>query len=168
MPAGSIRATARDRLQDRADIIDTICLVTMRLDCGEIDRILDLFTDDAVMRYGQAFGDDKVELPAAEFMKFSQTFITGFDSTQHQVTNFDIALAGDSASCRSQVYARHAIGERIWTVAGTYSHELRRLPVGWRISMMGVRVLFNGGPREELLSEARTRVAQNSGARTQG
>jgi len=148
----------RPTLQDRIDIEDLICAVTMYADCNEYEQLLNLFAEDGVMKYGALFGAEHNSQPAATFIAHVRSFMPGFDSTQHQVTNFDIRVYGDSATSRSQVKASHRLGNRDWVVASIYHHEFVRRADGWRISSMGVQPLFEDGDRA-MVEEAARRVA---------
>lgn len=145
--------------EDRLDIIEAISLVTMYGDNREFEKILPLFTEDAVMDYSDVFGEENSHIPVATFFKDVESFIPGFDTTQHLITNFDIVLADDgTAMVRSQIRAHHRIGPRDWAISGMYRHELKKSQGRWLISKMGVRFLFEDGDRDEMMAAAKARV----------
>ena len=149
---------------DRMDIMETISLVTMYGDTREFEKIPPLFTEDAVMDYSEVFGEANSCIPATAFFDDVKSFIPGFDSTQHLITNFDIVPVADgTAKVRSQVRAHHRIGSRDWAISAMYRHELRKSHGRWKISEMGVRFLFEDGDRDELMEEARARVRARAG-----
>ena len=152
----------RPSLQDRIDIQDVICAMTMHVDHNEYDQALALFTDDGVMKYGDLFGSGFGSQPAADFLNYVQTYMPGFDATQHQITNFDIRVTEDAARVRSHVRASHWIDGRDWLVASVYHHALRRTQAGWRITEMGVRALYDSG--HDMVVEAAARVRERRNA----
>jgi hypothetical protein len=153
----SVRPSAEDRL----DIQDLICAVTMYADLGNYDRAKAQFAERATMHYASLFGEERRSVPAAEFLDYVQTYMPGFDATQHQVTNFEIKVQGDYAESRSQVRASHRIGSEDWVVASIYLHTFTRTPRGWRISAMGVRKIFEEGERS-LLERAAARLTDQA------
>jgi hypothetical protein len=64
----------------------------------------------------------------------------GFNATQHTITNHQVALNNQNASCLSCVSGMHYLsnpsGNNFWRVSGYYHHDLIRTQQGWKISGM--------------------------------
>lgn len=123
----------RPALQDRIDIEDTISSVMFFTDNREFDLVRQLFTEDAVMDYSRLIPGSDPTRSAKDFLDQGDVIMKGFDATQHLVTNFDVRVDGDTATCRSHFQANHWIETRMWTVWGSYIHQLVRADKGWRI-----------------------------------
>jgi hypothetical protein len=147
-------------LKDRIEVQDVICAMTGNVDAGDYAKVRRLFTPDAVMKYGTLFGDQYASRPASEFLDFVETYMPGFDHTQHQITNFEIAIDGDVAVSRSQVRSSHWIGERDWLVVSTYHHTLVRRDGGWKIQSAGADKLFESGADLVALAAERVKSRQ--------
>jgi ketosteroid isomerase-like protein len=122
---------------DTATDEDLITAVTIRycwaLDTREFDRLSHVFTPDAVGDYGSLgtfHGPD-------EIAGFVAKVLTPLDASQHLVSNHDVAVNGDTATCRCQLQAQHfreaAEGGATYLVGGYYVDDLVRTPAGWRI-----------------------------------
>lgn len=155
-PAPTVRAENTDSIRDRLEIQDVICGVTLCVDQNEYERVRSLFSKDAQMQYGTLFGSRYDSTPASEFLDFVESYMPGFDHTQHLVTNFEFVIEANEARVRSQVRASHWIDSRDWLVASTYHHLLVRESGGWKIREMRAEKLFESG--RDLVAEATERM----------
>jgi SnoaL-like protein len=135
----------RPCLQDRVDIQDTISSLTFFIDNREFARARELFTEDAVMDYSRLLEGSSATRSAKDFLDEGDVLLASFDASQHMITNFDIRVDGDTATCRSHFQASHWIGSRMWTVWGSYIEELVRVGKGWRIKYHQCKPFFQGG-----------------------
>lgn len=142
-------------ISDRLEIQDVISAVSLHSDMKEFDEIPQYYTADAVVEYPSIFGMESAIAPVLEHRARVMTFLPHFDVTNHQVTNFQIKINGDKATCRSQVRAVHRIGPDIERVGGTYHHELRRTAEGWRICYHRFDRDFIDGPNLIAAAQAR-------------
>jgi hypothetical protein len=148
----------RPSLQDRIDIADVISSVTFYGDCGEWSNHRELYCDDATLDYSRLFGDlglSKID----DFLQQVESFLPGFDATQHMVTNFDIRVDNDRGISRSHVHGIHWIDDRVWSLRGVYNHDLIRVGRGWKIQHQVFKPLFESGDRN-LIEEAAVRVSE--------
>lgn len=71
--------------------------------------------------------------------------LSGFDATQHVVTNFRVEVDGESAVCTSYVNALHFLADRgqdhVAHACGTYVHEFVLTAGGWRIRKATFRLI---------------------------
>jgi hypothetical protein len=65
----------------------------------------------------------------------------GYISTHHQTSNFQITVRGDTATMKSYVTAIHVLGQgtSIDFFTATYTDEIARTPLGWRIARRTIK-----------------------------
>ncbi len=139
-----IAAAPLQALADRIAIQDAICAVTIHSDLNNATEALAQFTDDAMIDYSSVMASTALT-PVKEHRERLATFLPGFDGRQHQVTNFQIDVTGDEATCISQSRAVHILSGEIWEAWGTYHHRLRRTPSGWKISYQRADLIHQTG-----------------------
>lgn len=144
MPADEMIARLR-AVEDRIAIQDVICAVTIHSDLNDPVAALACFTSDAVIDYSSVMGPSSANVPVAEHRARLATFLPGFDNRQHQVTNFQVTITGDEATCISQSRAVHFLGDEVWEAWGTYHHKLRRTAGGWKITYQRADLLHQTG-----------------------
>lgn len=152
-PADELRALA-----DRAAILDLVSRIAFGADLREWDAVRACFADTVRVDYRSLTGEAPAAVPADALVGgWARTF-SGFDVTQHLVTNHQVEVAGDAAVCRSHFLATHGIGPERWRLAGHYRHALARLPAGWRVTELTMTWTWEEGDRG-LLARANTRAA---------
>jgi 3-phenylpropionate/cinnamic acid dioxygenase small subunit len=71
------------------------------------------------------------------------------DETQHLISNHQINVQGDTATCRCYLQAQHvrkaAHGGPNFIIAGRYEDQLTRTSEGWRISFRRLVVMWTDG-----------------------
>ena len=132
-------------VEDRIAIQDVICAVTINSDLDNPVAALACFTSDAVIDYSSVMGPGSANVPVADHRAKLATFLPGFDKRQHQVTNFQVSVTGEEATCVSQSRAVHFLGGEVWEAWGTYHHRLRRTENGWKITYQRADLLHQTG-----------------------
>ena len=124
-----------EALAVRAALADQVTAYAMALDARDWTGFRALFEDEVEIDYS-SLGSIKAVMPAQAWVDRCKV-LGGFDATQHKVGNFVFEFAGDSAQVTAYVEAAHFIqseGSALQGfVQGTYRHQLRRGPDGWRI-----------------------------------
>lgn len=147
---------------DHAAIAQVIQRYFDALDEKRYERLDEVFTADAVLRYSI----DESTGPAAtvaQLMARMRPFNQGFRFTQHLGGLPGIEIEGDAASARTNLRALHVQQRRdgtrsTWTVFGVYRDRLVRTPHGWRIAERVFRALHVEGTLQPL-DEVETFVA---------
>lgn len=111
------------------------------VDTKIFDAMDEVFTEDATGDYTQALGPGVISPNRASLIaSLHQNLgpMSNCGPTHHNVGNFRISVAGDTARAKVHYYAEH-LGQRDYPGAqysmwGQYDDELIRLPEGWRIS----------------------------------
>jgi len=63
-----------------------------------------------------------------------ESFLPGFDRTQHQLSEFKVQLHGHEADVFYVGKADHFIGDEIWTTIGNYNTRLEKQKGKWLIT----------------------------------
>lgn len=148
-------------LLDRAAIIDTVNAMAFFADARDWARVRACFDAKVFVDYTSLAGGEPAEQDADALIAAWRATLPGFDATQHIVTNHQVTLAGDRATCLSHFRAQHSIDEgtaaRVWELDGDYDHGLVRTADGWRIARLVMTWTFERGDRA-LGAEAAARV----------
>ena len=136
-----------DQLQallDRQAIVDLTIAYGWVLDHGPRTDLDQVFTADAVAVYG---GEEFVGRDA--IVDKVEDALGHLTVSQHIVTNQQVEITGDTATCRCYLHAQHTKrgteGGDNWIVAGRYIDELRRTADGWRITHRTLTVDWTEG-----------------------
>ncbi|MGR3504117.1 nuclear transport factor 2 family protein [Pseudaestuariivita sp.] len=122
-------------LLDKADIAKVIHDYCYHFDQAEIEAVLALFTEDAVVDYGP-------DVPTMAGLNELRPMVTNgltsfFAATSHHISNIDIRFeTRDKARSTCYVYAWHRYQDgransELW---GQYAHGFERTSDGWKIS----------------------------------
>jgi 3-phenylpropionate/cinnamic acid dioxygenase small subunit len=122
----------------------------------------DVLCDEVDIDYSSYRPGSVGPMSAEAWVDRARNLIPGLEATQHTITNERVDLDGDRAVARSYIRAEHVLsvfdGDPVWTLVGTYRHELERHPDRWRIAGVTLTVRFTSGDRR-LMSLARERAA---------
>ena len=118
---------------DRTSIIDLTVAYCWALDERNWDALRRVFLEDATAELGAG-----TEQGVEAIIRRVSGVLTPLDASQHFVSNHQITIDGDRASCRCYLQAQHvrkaATGGRNYLIAGRYEDELVRTSAGWRIA----------------------------------
>lgn len=126
-------------ISDRLEIQDLLARYALAIDRRELDRLDDLFTDDAVVDYTE-FGGPRGDL--ATIKTFLADVLPRHVGHQHLVGSIVIDLDGDEAMVRSICHnpmllrdegASSGTAVRPYFCGLWYRDSLVRTPAGWRI-----------------------------------
>jgi hypothetical protein len=122
-------------MDDRQAIIDLTYTYAWSLDLREFDGLRSVFAPDATasLRGMECVGvDGIIERISSSILKL--------DATQHLVSNHQVVIDGDTATCRCQLQSQHAVrgtgpngGDGTFLIGGYYDDRLERRAEGWRI-----------------------------------
>ncbi len=123
------------------------------VDAKQFDAMDEVFAADATGDYTQALGPgvispDRASLIASMHCNLGTGSLCG--ATHHNVGNFRITLAGDTAQARVNYHAVHQGAGRLqgalYTMWGHYDDDLVRTPAGWRVAARRYFCAFSEGP----------------------
>lgn len=128
---------------ERQAIEDVLLDYCERVDAGDVDAVVALFTDDATIDYGYG---RRIQGHAALTEFFGERLIATYRATSHHLSNVRIAVDGDRATARSYAYAWHERHDgtqaHVW---GRYADVLVRSDSGWRIAERTIRAAGSAG-----------------------
>ncbi|KAI9019136.1 hypothetical protein DFJ74DRAFT_708337 [Hyaloraphidium curvatum] len=94
--------------------------------------------------------------------------ISQFNCTQHMITNVQVFLNGDEATCRATMRAEHWLdgtrGNSRYTMFGKYENGFKRTAHGWKISKLKLTVTREEG-NNDVWHEAIRRVQAGASAK---
>ncbi len=130
-------------LLDRQAIVDLTIAYTYALDTKSWDDLDRVFLADATADLTEPLGDR--EAIKARIRRA----LEHLDVSQHMVSNHEIRIDGDDATCRCYLQAQHvrqaAPGSPNFIVAGRYDDRLVRTADGWRIRHRILEIMWTDG-----------------------
>jgi 3-phenylpropionate/cinnamic acid dioxygenase small subunit len=144
-------------MNDRIDISDVLIRYMTALDTRDWDLLHTCFTEDAVLDFGTLARrrDGWTDILGAAGI------VTGYDRTQHMLSNIVITIDADEAQASSYFHAVHVIDGEALTIGGVYRDRLVRTPAGWRIAHRSLDPVWQSGD-SELATTAHARAGHSS------
>jgi len=130
---------AQQLVIDRFEIIDVFNRYARGVDTRNEEIYRSCFTDELLVN----MTGENVEYSAEAWMEQAFTALSGFEKTQHLITNHSINITGDTAAADAYLQAIHFNQDSKWWVWGSYSNKLARTPEGWRINSLTLTVDWN-------------------------
>ncbi|MDA4848437.1 nuclear transport factor 2 family protein [Hoeflea poritis] len=135
-------------LADQAEISRSITDIAAGADRHDWSRVRDAFDETVTTDYTSLWGGDPVTQPADELVAGWSGFLPGFDRTHHMVTNHTItSIDDDNATAEADFTATHRIDDKLWTLGGRYSYELKQTEDRWLVTSMTMTALWETGDR---------------------
>lgn len=136
-----------DQASDRAAIKQLTIDYCWALDTADWDALRQVFRPDVVADLG-AGGQNGVDEIIARVSKA----LAPLDDSQHMVTNHQITVDGDQATCRCYLQAqhiRHTDGDdQLYMVGARYEDACVRTAEGWRIAERKLVIMWTEGTRD--------------------
>lgn len=123
------------QLSDRFEIQDLLVEYCHIIDRQQIDRLDEIFTEDAFIDYTAMGG---IAGNREEIKRFLKQALPAFGATQHMISNQQVRLAGDTATGRIMCLNPMQLGQGaqaspVFFLGLWYVDEYVRTPAGWRI-----------------------------------
>ncbi|MEM7392659.1 MAG: nuclear transport factor 2 family protein, partial [Verrucomicrobiota bacterium] len=103
-------------------------------DADNFEALEKLYADEIEVDYTSLTGGEMEVKSAPALMTQWASVLPGFDRTKHELSNIEIALAGNKATATSDVEATHLVNGQRWTVWGHYLFKLEKDENLWRIT----------------------------------
>jgi hypothetical protein len=129
-------------LFDREQIRETVYRYPVAVDAHDWKLFRSIFTDEVDILLSVAARADRPHqtVNADKFTRAtSKIMTTSFQVTQHFLTDYQIAINDNEATCFCYVQARHLPptdrpGQQIWDIGGHYTFHLKRTGYGRKIA----------------------------------
>jgi 3-phenylpropionate/cinnamic acid dioxygenase small subunit len=148
---------------DKQDIIESILRYASGIDMRNWALYRQCFTDELEVDFTSWSGGTPRKLSADDWVAGVRSTLSGFEGTQHTLTNFVIDLRGDEATAvvymSAQHYLPNAQGDNTLLIGGYYTHDLVRAATDWKIRRARLTVTWTVGNRH-IFELARQRVAE--------
>ncbi|BAZ11673.1 hypothetical protein NIES4071_34990 [Calothrix sp. NIES-4071] len=135
-------------LNDRAAIIQLIDAFGMAIDLRTWEKFESLFHNPTEFDYS-SIGVIAGNLQPYEIVNTARHDLSGFQATQHQITNHQVEIIGDTATCTAHVRAMHYLpntqGNSTFEMGGYYTVGLIRTPSNWKIQRWKFSMLWSHG-----------------------
>jgi ketosteroid isomerase-like protein len=132
-------------LLDEREIVHLLGRFARMLDGREWAAVGDVFAHDVGFNYGDGREQNGVDAMRAQF----QQFLDPCGPSQHLLGSIVVTVAGDGATSRSYVQARHqGAGDKahlFFDSNGEYVDRWERRPQGWRIVRRDARWFMHMG-----------------------
>ena len=149
-------------LLDRQDVIDSILRYASGIDMRNWSLYRECFTDELEVDFTSWGGGTPLKLGADQWVANVRSTLSGFEGTQHTLTNFVVDVDGDDAHAVVYMSAQHFLpndkGDSSLLIGGYYTHDLVRTPTDWKIRKARLTVTWTVGNRH-IFELARQRVA---------
>lgn len=157
----SEKLVANDLLE-RAEITDTILNYATGIDRRDWARFRSIFMPEIGLEFTTWSGAPRTRIHADDWVANVTAGLSGFDATQHSLTNFVITLRGDEATAVVYMNAHHYLVEdgkrEMQSIGGYYTHQLVKTAEGWKIADCMLTVTWEMGDRA-LFGRAAERLA---------
>ena len=148
------------QLADQVKIVEVVNRFGMAIDLRDWEKFRSLFANPVEFDYS-SIGEKAGTLHPDDIVNTARQDLGGFQSTQHLITNHQVELLSNAATCYAHVRAQHFLphdqGESTFEMGGHYTAGLIRIGSDWKIQHWQFSVLWSCG-NKELFSIARSRI----------
>lgn len=135
-------------LLDRQAAIDTVTRMVTSVDRRDWSAVRACLSESVALDYSLLNGSPATQVRADEVVEQWRKLLSGFQSTQHSLTNFLVTVNGDEASVECYFRALHFLpndqGDSTWTIGG-HRYTLQRGADGWVITgSVGIKAWATG------------------------
>ena len=152
----------RERLLDEQDVIRSILRYASGIDMRDWDLYRRVFADELEIDFTSWSGGQPTKMAADQWVQAVRGTLSGFEGTQHTLTNFVVGIDGDAARAVVYMQAQHYLpngrGDSTLTIGGYYTHDLVRAETDWKIRKARLTVTWTTGNRH-IFELARERFA---------
>lgn len=136
-------------LKDREDIKTVVLRYATGADLRDWEMLQSVFADQVDIDFSSFGGGPVTTVSSEEYLGFVKALIPGFDSTQHQLTNFVIDINGNEANCVAYMQAEHFVAtedeELCHTVGGYYTYRLTKENTDWKVCSLKLSATWSRG-----------------------
>lgn len=128
---------------------DVVIKLFVSTDNRDWEAVENTFNSTVLLDYSSMTGNPATQLSPEQIIDSWKTILPGFESTHHQLGNFQSQTNGAKANVTCYGTATHFLTDddgNTWTVVGTYDFALNQNPSGsWKISSMKFNFKYQDG-----------------------
>ena len=140
--------TALTLISAQTKVVETVSRFGMLVDARDWDSFRSLFTDSVEFDYSD-IGDVSDTLSPDEIAKNASESFSGFEATQHIISNHQVEVIDEVATCNAYVRAMHILpneqGEPWLEIGGRYDAELICSESDWKIQSWKFSIMWSRG-----------------------
>lgn len=131
---------------DNQSIIETIGSIFSGVDERNWTKVQGAMAKEIYIDYTSLAGGEPATLSSEKIIENWKGVLPGFQSTHHQIGNFQVNVTGDKASATFSGLALHYLNDETWTVIGTYDFALTKNAKGvWSVEKMKLNLQKQAG-----------------------
>ena len=141
-------ATAANPLADELAIQRVPTEIEVAVDAKDWARARSFFADEIRVDFSSLGGGPAATIAADDLIAAWAANLGPRKQSHHQRGHGLVTLQGDQATIYSQGYAWNRMegnGDPLWEVWGNYTHELARMPEGWKVTAMTFEMTHQRG-----------------------
>jgi hypothetical protein len=125
---------------ENEQITNVVTAIFTGTDGRDWQKVEKSFADKVLLDYTSMTGGAPATLSPQEITAAWKTLLPGFDSTKHQLSNFQVKQTGENADFTNDVRAVHYLQvegkQDSWIVKGHYSFQLKKINNEWKVTAM--------------------------------
>jgi hypothetical protein len=125
---------------ENQEIIKVVTAIFQGADGRNWQKVEKSFADKVLLDYTTLSGGEPATLAPQEITAAWKTLLPGFDSTEHNISDFKVEHNGSDASLTNAVHALHYMQvdgkTESWIVDGYYSFQLKKTNGEWQVTAM--------------------------------
>lgn len=137
---------------DEQEIIKIITNIFNGSDKQDWELVRDSFHYEVFLDYFSLSKKPGEKLKSDEIINGWSDFLPKFKFTHHEITNFEITIAGENAKafCKGQAlhHLPEAEGGDTWITIGTYDFKLEKTSGKWKVNTMIYNLLYEDGNKD--------------------
>jgi hypothetical protein len=126
-------------------IIETVTAIFNGADERNWPKLQQAMSPNVYLDYSSLSGNPAASIPAEQIVTAWKNFLPGFDKTHHQLSNYKVAINGDTATVHFDGKADHFIDKESWTVEGNYDAEVVKANGAWQVTKLKFNLLKQSG-----------------------
>lgn len=136
---------------ERITVAQTVYSYAKGIDTRDWALYRSIFAGEVAMDFQSWNGIAPHRIAADALVANVSAYFAGLDATQHVMTNPQVHINGDRASCVVYMQAEHFLDDqtpsRRFVIGGFYTNELVRTADGWKLVSVKLTVLWTSGDR---------------------
>jgi hypothetical protein len=134
---------------DKQTITETISNIFSGADERNWTKVQKAMAPEVYLDYTSLAGGTPATLKREAIVESWKGVLPGFQSTHHQIGNFDVKIEGNKATATFSGLALHYLNNETWTVVGTYDFALSKNSNGeWSVEKMKLNLQKQDGNLE--------------------